>query len=204
MKKIDYKKELKLLYIGSVGRIDMLDVPAINYLSIDGYGNPNTSQSYKDAIEALFSVSYNLKFKVKRSDLLIDYGVIPLESMWWLDNEEEVSERNKDEWRWRAMIMQLDVITQEMMKNTKDCVQRKKEDMKALQKIKFGELKEGKCVQILYIGSYAEESETIRGLDDYMMINNLQANGYHHEIYLNDGRKVSSEKLKTIISQPVK
>jgi len=86
MKKIDYKKELKHLYKPSPKFVEMIEAPETNILMIDGQGDPKTSKKYSEAIETLYSVSYALKFMVKKSGLGIDYGVMPLEGLWWVDD----------------------------------------------------------------------------------------------------------------------
>lgn len=99
MKKIDFKQELKYLYTASSRDVSVVDVPAMSFLMLDGEGDPNTSQAYRDAIEALFSVSYAAKFLVKRGKIAIDYGVMPLEGLWWVDDMTRFSLENKDAWK---------------------------------------------------------------------------------------------------------
>ena len=102
MEKIDFKKKLKHLYKPSAKQIAIVDVPEMNFIMIDGKGNPNTSQSFSDAIETLFSLAYTLKFMVKKGDMAIDYGVLPLEALWWADDMSAFAEGNKDDWNCRA------------------------------------------------------------------------------------------------------
>ncbi len=116
MKKIDYKKELKHLYKPSSKQVEIVNVPTMNFLMIDGEGDPNTSQAYQDAIEALFSVSYTLKFMIKKGEQQIDYGVLPLEGPWWSDDPSEFNVENKDNWKWTSMIMQPEWVTNDLLK----------------------------------------------------------------------------------------
>ena len=105
MKKIDLKKELKSLYQPSAKVVVLVDVPTMNYLMVDGEGDPNTSKSYAEATETLFAVAYTVKFSVKKSQE-IDYGIMPLESLWWADDMSAFSTGDKAKWKWTAMIMQ--------------------------------------------------------------------------------------------------
>ncbi len=98
MTKIDYKKELKHLYNPSAKQITIVDVPTMNFLMIDGEGDPNTSQTFQDAVEGLFATSYTLKFMIKKGKEGIDYGVLPLEVLWWAEDMSQFSIENKDNW----------------------------------------------------------------------------------------------------------
>ena len=114
MQKIDFKKELKHLYNPSPKKVEEVNVPAMNFLMIDGDGGP-AAAAFIDAIEALYPVSYTLKFMVKKGDLEIDYGVMPLEGLWWSDDMSSFVTGNKDKWQWTLMIMQPDFITEKMV-----------------------------------------------------------------------------------------
>ncbi len=113
MEKIDFKKELKHLYRSSAKKVDVVEVPEMNYLMIDGEGDPNSSQSFQDAIDALYPLSYALKFMIKRGEIGIDYGVLPLEGLWWAEDMSSFSVENKDGWKWTLMIMQPYLVTRE-------------------------------------------------------------------------------------------
>jgi len=115
MEKIDIKKELKHLYQPSAKEVVQVDVPPMNYLMIDGDGDPNNSQAFSDAVEALFAVSYAVKFMIKKSPLALDYGVMPLEGLWWVDDMSKFSIEDKSNWKWTLMIMQPDFVTKEMI-----------------------------------------------------------------------------------------
>ncbi len=114
MEKIDFKKELKYLYSPTKKEIEIVDVPGMNYLMIEGIGDPNISQDYKEAIEALYSLSYTLKFMIKKGETSVDYGVMPLEGLWWADDMIYFIQGNKEKWKWIAMIMQPPFITKEL------------------------------------------------------------------------------------------
>lgn len=203
MQKIDYKKELKHLYKPSGRKIGIVDVPQMNFLMIDGQGDPNTAQDYKDAIEALFSVSYTLKFQIKKSDIAVDYGVMPLEGLWWADDMSRFSIEDKSDWRWTALIMQPEYVTAELVQETIRQVEKKK-GLPALPKIRFEAFAEGKAAQLLYTGPYSEEEPTIDALHRFIEEQGYQRSGKHHEIYLSDFRRTAPEKLKTVIRQPIR
>lgn len=202
MKKINYKKELKHLYNASAKNAEFAEIPEMNFLMIDGKGNPNTSLEYKEAIEALYAVSYALKFMIKKSEKQIDYGVMPLEGLWWVDDMNKFDINHKDDWKWTSMIMQPEIVTEHLVETAIEQVKQKK-NPKALSKIKFQGYKEGKVAQIMHIGPFSEEGPTVQKLHDYITENNGLLKGKHHEIYLSDIRKAAPEKWKTIIRQPV-
>ena len=202
MKKIDFKKEFKELYNPSAKQIAFVEVPKMNFLMIDGKGNPNISKEYKEAIEALYAISYTFKFIIKKQRK-IDFAVMPLEGLWWLNNKKEFSPENKDDFYWTAMIMQPNYVTKDLIARALEEV-RKKKDLKALSKIRFEDYEEGKSAQILYIGSYSDETPTIKKIHSFIKENNHQLRGKHHEIYLGDPHRTAPEKLKTIIRQPIK
>ncbi len=111
MEKIDYKKQLKHLYGPSAKNVEIVDVPQMNFLMVDGKGDPNTAKSFTDAIEALYPLAYTLKFMVKKGKKGVDYGVLPLEALWWTEDDGRFSPDSKSAWKWTSMIMQPDVVT---------------------------------------------------------------------------------------------
>ncbi|MDB4270544.1 GyrI-like domain-containing protein [bacterium] len=200
MDKVDYKKELKHLYKPSALKIEFKDIPEMNFLMIDGTGDPNTSLDYKEAIEALFTLSYTLKFMIKKGELGIDYGVMPLEGLWWVDDMSKFDQNKKEDWKWTAMIMQPEVVTNELVASATEEV-RKKKNPKALSKIRFEAFTEGKAAQTLHIGPFSEEGPTIKKVHDFIIDNGYKLSGKHHEIYLSDIRRAAPEKWKTIVRQ---
>lgn len=113
MKKVDYKKELKHLYGPSSKKFVIVEVPPMNYLMVDGKGDPNTSESYQQAIEALYGLSFTVKFDVKKKGLGPDYTVMPLEGLWWMEGRHDFDADDKDNWSWTSMIMQPDHVSAE-------------------------------------------------------------------------------------------
>jgi hypothetical protein len=200
--KIDFKKELKGLYAPSAKEISVVRVPKLNFLSIDGKGNPNTSQEYKEAIEALFSLAFKIKFTAKK-ELGKDYAVMPLEGLWWAEDMSKFSLDDKSSWLWKALIMQPNFITQKIYQKAVDEVKSKK-NLPGLQKIKLETLEEGLSAQILYIGAYSEEKPTIEKIHQFIKDQGGSLTHKHHEIYLSDPRKTAPGKLKTVIRQPFK
>ena len=203
MAKIDYKKELKQLYHPSAKEVEVIDVPPMNFLMIDGAGDPNTSQEFQDAVEALYTLSYTLKFMIKKGDLGIDYGVMPLEGLWWADDMSQFSIDNKDNWKWTVMIMQPEYVTRELFGAAVEQA-RKKKNPAALSRVRFEAFSEGKAAQIMHRGPFSEEGPTVERLHNFINENGYGLSGKHHEIYLSDMRKTAPEKLKTIIRQPMK
>ena len=201
MKKIDFRKELKHLYQPSAKAVVLVEVPAMKFLMIDGQGDPNTSLSYQEAVEALFSVAYAIKFKVKKT-LAIDYGVPPLEGLWWADDMARFSVDDKSAWKWTMMIMQPEFVSEALVRDTIAEVKKKKNPA-ALALLRFATFHEGKCAQILHVGPFSAEGPTIARVHAFIAsLGNLS--GKHHEIYLSDIRKADPAKWKTVIRQPLR
>jgi hypothetical protein len=203
MSKVDLKKEQKHLYSPSAKAPIMVDVPRMNFLMIDGKGDPNTSQDFRDAIEALYGVSYTLKFMIKKSSPADDYVVMPLEGLWWVENMAIFDAHMKDLWQWTAMIMQPESVTKKLFDGAAKEVAKKK-NPPALSKMRFEKFHEGLSAQIMYIGPFPEEGPTISRIHEFIKENGYNLSGKHHEIYLSDPRKTAPEELKTVIRQPAK
>ena len=202
MEKKDLLKEWKHLYAPSAKKVEIVDVPEMNFLMVDGEGDPNTAQAFKDAVEALFSLSYTLKFMIKKGEMAIDYGVLPLQALWWSDDPSAFVTGNKDAWKWTVMVMQPDFVTPALVDAATKEVQRKKK-LAALSITRFQAFKEGKAAQILHIGPFSEEGPTIEKVHSFIESSGSQKIGKHHEIYLSDIRRAAPEKWKTIIRQPM-
>jgi hypothetical protein len=202
MQKIDLKKELKHLYQPPQKEPVRVDVPVMNYLMIDGEGDPNTSLAYKESIEALFAISYTLKFMIKKGQLAVDYGVMPLEGLWWADDMSAFTEGDKARWKWTSMIMQPDFVTREMVLLAIADVKMKK-NLPALSRVRFESFLEGDCTQIMHIGPFSEEGPTIERVHQFIERCGCKRTGKHHEIYLSDIRKADPNNWKTVIRQPM-
>ena len=201
MKKINLKRELKYLYNPSAKKVTVVDVPAMNFLTILGEGDPNTSQAYKDAVSALYAVSYTVKFMIKKGEMAIDYGVMPLEGLWWVEDMAQFTVEDKSAWQWQAMMMQPDFVTAVHIAKAKEQVKEKK-GLVAVERLKFETFAEGRAAQIMHIGPYADEAPTIQKLHDHILELGGELTGKHHEIYINDPSRTAPERLKTVIRQP--
>lgn len=201
MKKVDLKKELKHLYLPSAREVSEVHVPTMNYLMIDGVGDPNNSPAFGEAVEALFAVAYTIKFMTKKGELAIDYGVMPLEGLWWTDDMSRFSIDDKSHWKWTLMIMQPDFVSADMVAEAKTEASRKK-GLPAIPRLYFDAFTENRCAQILHIGPFSEEGPSIEKVHNFITSRG-DLTGKHHEIYLSDIRKAAPEKWKTVIRQPM-
>lgn len=200
---IDLKKTLDA-YQAKKGVFRLVEVPAMQYVMIDGAGDPNSAPEYAHAVTALFSLAYTLKFASRR-DLGIDTVVMPLEGQWHApDMESFTSRRDKSAWLWMLMIMVPEHVTGEMFAAAVDAVARKKDPSPSLSSVRIETLDEGLCVQTLHVGSYDDEAPVLADLHDrFIPEHGLEMRGRHHEIYFSDVRRVAPEKLRTILRQPV-
>ena len=201
--KIDFKKTMGA-YRAKQGRFQIVDVPELRYLMIDGHGDPNTDPAYTDAIEALYPLAYRLKFASKRA-LGRDYVVMPLEGLWWADDMDSfTASRDKSRWDWTLMIMTPDWIEEEMFTDAVEQTAAATASPRRLRKVRLGSLSEGRCVQTLHVGPYDAEAELLAVMHhEFIPDNGLRMVGKHHEIYLGDPRRVVPDKLRTILRQPV-
>ena len=202
MSKVDFKKDLKEFY-SPPKKFVIVEVPEMQFLMVDGHGDPNVAQEYQDALEALYALAYKIKF-ISKVQLGKDYVVPPLEGLWWAEDMETfTTTRDKSQWDWTMMIMTPGWIDVEMFTSTLEAVQKGK-NPSALEKVRMESYHEGLSVQIMHIGSYDEEGPTLMKLHrEFLPENGYAENGKHHEIYLGDPRRVAPEKLKTVLRQPV-
>jgi len=202
MVKYDFKKEKKNLYYPSDKIVSVVDVPRMNFLMIDGEGDPNTSQEYKNAMETLFPVSFKAKFLSKKENNQ-DYVVMPLEGLWWVDDMDKFNIEDKGSWKWTAMIMQPEFVTKDLMRMAIEEVESKKNPV-SLSKVKFEKFSERLSAQIMHLGSYgAAEAPTVEKIHDFIDKSGYKIRDKHHEIYISDIRRTKPEKLKTVIRQPI-
>lgn len=199
--KVDFKKDLKLFYNPSQKGFHFIEVPIMNFIKLDGIGDPNTSIDYQQSVDALYSMSYGLKFAMKSQGF--DHIVPPLEGLWWMDDMSEFTTANKYRWKWTMMIMQPDWVTSDWVETVR-IESMKKKDNPFISQSRFEPYDEGLVLQILYSGAYADEAPTITEMHKYIKANGYQTHGKHHEIYLGDPRKTSPERLHTILRQPVR
>jgi hypothetical protein len=211
MKTLDLKKQFKHLYQASAKKVDIIQVPPLQFAMIDGAiekgSEPGKSPMFAEATQALYSISYTLKFMLKkRKTNAIDYPVMALEGLWWVeDGMFDIT--IKDNWFYTLMIMQPEVITQEIFAEGLEQVRKTKGDSEILSKIRLADFEEGLCVQTMHIGPYATEPATIERMRTFAQENGYRdcvgLGGKHHEIYLGDPRKTDPAKLKTVLRHPV-
>lgn len=197
--KKDWKKEYKQLYFPPVHPLTV-DVPPLNYLMLDGHGDPNNSPDYQAVVEALFSFSYTLRFAIKKAQGL-DYAVFPLEGLWWVEDMRLFSVERKQDWDWTMMMAQPDVVTPAWVEMARAQALKKK-GLHLLEQVRFESYHEGLSAELMHIGPYAAEGPNIARLHEYIQAQAGYLSGKHHEIYLSDVRKTAPEKLKTVIRQP--
>ena len=205
----DYKKEYKEFYMPPKKPV-IVTVPPMNYIAVRGEGDPNTADGeYKRSIELLYGVAFTIKMSKKSGhhiDGCFDYVVPPLEGLWRQDGVNGIDYAHKEKFRWISLIRLPDFVTEADVEWAKEEASRKKKA--DFSKVEFLTYDEGECVQCMHIGSYDDEPATVQLMHEYM-----EQQGYcldisdsrlHHEIYLSDARRVTADKLKTVIRHPVK
>ena len=201
--KVDLKKSLDS-YRAKRGDFRFLEVPPQRYLMVDGHGAPGSTE-YVDAVGAVYPVAYTLKFASSR-ELGRDYVVPPLEALWWAsDMDLFTTRRDKAQWDWTAMILVPEWIPAGFVDDAVATVAAGAKGRPAsLDRLRLETLEEGLCVQTLHVGSYDDEAAVLAELhDDVIPDAGLRMTGKHHEIYLNDARRVEASRLRTILRQPV-
>jgi hypothetical protein len=195
--KVDLKKELAS-YHARRGVFEIIEVPPLRYLMIDGHGDPN-AQAFEDALTTLYSVAYPLKF-MSKNDHDRDYVVMPLEALWWADDMASFSiDRDKSRWDWTAMILTPDWITDDQFARAQAAAK-----APALDRLRLDTLAEGRCVQVLHVGPFDDEGPVLSQMHhEFIPAHGLRMTGRHHEIYLSDPRRTDAAKLRTILRQPV-
>lgn len=201
LEKIDLKKEYSNLYKPNSKTVSLVEVLTFNFLMIDGQGDPTISESYAQAVEALFSLSYTLKFMVKKGSSGINYGVMPLEGLWWADDMSAFTSDQKSLWKWTMMIMQPNFVDQQLLDLATQSLSKKK-NLPALKGVRFEAYHEGTCAQITHVGPFSEEGPTVEKVHQYIEANG-SLRGKHHEIYLSDIRRADPANWKTIVRQPM-
>lgn len=201
--KIDLKKDRKDLYRPPSADFTEVDVPPMTYLAIDGHGDPNTSPAYAQAVESLYTAAYAIKFafKARTGD---DFVVGPLEGLWSSTDDESFVHGRKDVWDWTMLIPLPEPVSTDDATQGLDRAAQKKPQL-PIASVRPLRMEEGRCLQILHLGSYDDEAPTLARLHTVVMPERgVTWNGRHHEIYLSDPRKVAPEKLRTVLRQPIK
>lgn len=201
MQTYDIKKQRKDLYASKPGDFEIVEVPPLQFLMVDGHGDPNTSTAYREAIEALYAASYAVR-AVAKARLEKVHTVGPLEGLWSADDAEAFRTREKSAWDWTMMIVQPDWVTADLVEEALAATRKKR--LPALDLLRFERYTEGRSVQTLHVGSYDDEAPTLERLHrEFLPANGFAPTGRHHEIYLTDARKTEPARLKTILRQPV-
>lgn len=208
MEKLDLRKQWKHLYQPSAKKVDVVEVPRFRFAMIDGEiepgHGPGDSPAFQEALQGLYGVSYTLKFASKQRQVEpIDYPVMALEGLWWVQGGEFTFNR-KDNWAYRVMIMQPDHITQEMFQDALLQLRKKKGDLPAFTRLRLEQFEEGLCIQIMHLGPYDSEPATNAKMDAFAQEQGYELHGKHHEIYLSDPLRSKPENLKTILRHPVR
>ena len=212
MKTLDLKKQFKHLYAPSAKKVEIVQVPRLQFAMIDGAiekgHGPGDSPGFQEAVQALYGLSYTLKFMLKkRKTNAIDYPVMALEGLLWLTAGDVFDINIKDNWSYTLMIMQPDVITKDLFEEGLAQVRKKRGDGPALSKFRLEYFEEGLAVQVMHIGPYATEPATIERMKEFVNQNGYRdcvgSGGKHHEIYLGDPRKADPAKLKTVLRHPI-
>lgn len=200
MAKKDLPKALQSLYFPSPKEPALVDVPAMQFAMVDGRGDPNSTKDFQEAIGALYGVAYTIKFAAKKAGIK-DVLVMPLEALWWSDDQEDFLQARKERWHWTATLMEPPSVTRKLFDEAVRSL-RERKNPPALDRVRLERWREGKAAQILYIGPYAEERATIERLYAFIREHGYRLSGKHHEIYMGDPRRSAPEKLKTVIREP--
>jgi len=197
--KLDLRKKYEHLYSPSAKEVQVIEVPRLRFLKVDGKGAPE-SQAFHDAIQTLYGLSYATKFGLKKEG--IDYPVMALEGLWWtLGSTVRFDAQARDKWNWTLMMMQPDAATAERFRAAAAEIRRKGKPVGAF---RIEDFQEGLSAQIMHLGPYSAEAPTIEKIWGFMDENGYAPNGKHHEIYLGDPRRAAPSKLRTILRQPIK
>ena len=199
--RVDLRRELSALY--SAKRVPaFVDVPELPMLMIDGHGDPNTAPAYADAVQAMYSVAYTIRFALKRRPAAVDAPVMPLEGLWWTPDMATFSTDDKSQWNWTMMIVVPEQVTAAVVEDARTAAARKRPHS-SLDRVRLERFAEGRCAQILHVGPYSAEGPTVAALHAFIADNRGTLSRRHHEIYLGDPHRAAPEKLRTIVRQPV-
>ncbi|XZF15539.1 GyrI-like domain-containing protein [Chitinophagaceae bacterium MMS25-I14] len=207
MDKLDLARVHKSYY-SAKKEPELLDIPAAQYLSITGKGDPS-GIAFSENIQALYATAYAVKFACKAAEM--DFVMPKLEGLWWYNEKDYPSLSAADasvkvprkEWEYRLLIRMPRYVTDKHIQDAQARILSKKE-LPWTMAVALYKMQEGTCVQVLHTGPYDREPETLTLITKFMEENNLARNGLHHEIYLSDFNKTAPEKLKTILREAVK
>jgi len=197
--KLDLRKKLAHFYRPPVGGVEVLKVPRMKYVVVDGGGSPE-SDDFHQAIGTIYNVAFTMKFRSKKL-LKRDYNIMALEGLWWVEGGGFVVTK-RESWQWTLMIVQPDFVTPRLFADSIKEVKAKK-NPPGLERARLVPFAEGLCAQTMHVGPYSTESETIARLETFVKEHGYKMVGKHHEIYLGDPRRAAPSKLRTIIRHPI-
>lgn len=197
MDKIDFKQLFKPYYSPKSNQPEIVDLPAMKYLSLEGHGAP-ASPGFQLAIQAIYGAAYTIKFSRKKAGQAPDYSLGPLETKWWTPGKPDFDARHPESWQWQALLWQPDSITNRDLAAAITTLQQKKPGPPYAQ-LRLIDLAAGPIAQVMHIGPYSQEEPTITALRHFITERHRTITGHHHEIYLGDPRRTKPEKLRTII-----
>ena len=203
MDKLEFKKLYKAYYSPKPGVPEILTPPTLQYLMVDGRGDPNDSVEFHEAISALYSTAYTIKFTRKKNGTGNDFSIGALEGLWWNEKGKQFGMGKKEDWLWTLMIWMPDDVSQKEFKQAVDSLKMKKPNP-LLAAIRLAKFDEGKVVQIMHVGPYAAEKPSVDKMDAFAATEGYTQSGKHHEIYFGDPRRTAPEKLRTILRHPIK
>lgn len=207
MERLDLKKQYAAMYRSSARQVQVLELPSLNFLMVDGAiepgHGPGTSPLFHENVQALYGTAYTLKFMLKQRVVdALDYSVMALEGLWWVE-DGHFDIQVKDNWHYCLMILQPEVVTAELLAEALEKLRKKKGEQPALARLRLDRFCEGLAMQMLHVGPYETEPETVKKMDAFAAQHGYQKCGLHHEIYLGDPLRAQPEKLKTILRHPV-
>ena len=207
METLDLKTQYKQLYKPSAKAVQVVDIPELNFLMIDGSieegQGPSTSPGFQQATDAMYGAAYTLKFSCKQSKTNpVDYPVMALEGLWWVE-DEHFDITIKDNWFYTVMILQPDLVTPPLFAEALAQVRKKKGDLPGFARLRLDSFQEGLSVQVMHVGPYATEPATVERMKAFEREHGYHITGRHHEIYMGNPLLAAPEKLKTILRHPV-
>lgn len=199
--KVDYRKVHAEVYRASAKAPALLEVPPMQFLMVDGAGDPEGSALFEASVGALFALAYAIKFALKKGPMALDFAVMPLEGLWWADDMAHFMAA-RDRWRWTLMVMQPPVVDAALVEAARRDVARKKGPGR-LEAVRLERFDEGRAAQLLHVGPFAEEGPSVQRLHRFIADQGLALRGRHHEIYLSDIRRSPPHQWRTVLRQPV-
>ncbi len=181
----------------------MVAVPAVTALMIDGAGKPEDSPAFQEAVQALFSLTYTTKFALKAEARAADYKVMSLEGLWWVPGQATLPLADATAWHWTLLMVQPDFVDETVIARSRETLVRRGRSSPSIDRARLATFDEGRAAQLMHVGPYSEETPNIERLLAFIRENDLRPRGAHHEIYLGDPRRADPSRLKTILRQPV-